>query len=531
MVGVVVRRRMGLHQPRLGPQPPQRRRRPRRGGHAQARRLPRPARQPQPHPQQGQGRLPLAPGAELVGPGRGELRPPQTVGVFGRERLRHRPVGKHQPPPPGLIDRPPPPEPRLIPARQAQHARRPLHHHLAHVVQRRPDQRQPPPGAQGLGPVGQPAGPRQSLPRPAPAQKQPGRPVPLRRPLRRPQHQRRRLSLPDRGGWSRRSRDRVGGPRRPILHPPRPLPKKRPLHRQLRPARLRHAREVRPPPRLRDRPVERGQRPRRIPHHDLHPGQGCARLLPIATRWGGGPRSGGGVEEGRIATRRREVACDRRGDGPVRPPRPRQPARPLQPPHLGLAADRRRGDPVPRAQHRVRHPLRPQHEQGPPLALGQTTARVLPVVRPLGVRRRPPARMIGRQVTQPHPQPPGVVRPGVLRHPRLPPQRPRVLPRVPAPEQRPPRPVIKLAVEVRPHAPCIGRSGTDVGKSPPAPRKPRRPQESGGVKEYFGWRIGGVGGGRHRGAFRPLLTLSGHQQGPLFDAARCRKPVSGAQIC
>ncbi len=193
---IVRRRRMGGHARSLVPQPDQRPRRPGRRRHHQ----PRPLAQPQPHPQQGQGlpRPPRArrrPGAELVRPGRRELRPSQTVRILGRKGLRHRSVRKQQPPPRRL--EPGPVRPR--PARQRPDPRHPLDHDLAHVVQGRPDQRQPASG--GLHrPIAQPHGPGQGLARPAPAQEEPGRPVApvgtfVGRPLRRPQHHRRRRDL------------------------------------------------------------------------------------------------------------------------------------------------------------------------------------------------------------------------------------------------------------------------------------------------------------------------------------------------
>ena len=74
------RRRPFRHRPRLGHQPPQRRDRPGRRGHRQQRRGP----QPQSEPQVRQHHLRPPPGAEFVRPSGVKLRPPQTVGILGR---------------------------------------------------------------------------------------------------------------------------------------------------------------------------------------------------------------------------------------------------------------------------------------------------------------------------------------------------------------------------------------------------------------------------------------------------------------
>ena len=164
------RRRPLRHRPGLGHQPPQRRDRPGRRGHRQQRRGP----QPQSEPQVRQHHLRPSPGAELVRPGRMKLRPPQTVGILGRKRIGRRLIFPHQPTPPRFPTRP------VARLRQRLDPRRPLHHHLAHIVQGGTDQ--------GQGDAGQfarhdvdPDRPGEGLARPPAAQQQPGLQVIIRR--------------------------------------------------------------------------------------------------------------------------------------------------------------------------------------------------------------------------------------------------------------------------------------------------------------------------------------------------------------
>lgn len=128
--------------------------------------------QPKPEAQHGQGLGGFRPGAELVGPGGVELRPAQGLRVFRRKGVGDRAVGPDQAPargfPAGAIRR----------SAHGLEARRPLDHHLAHVVQGGTDQ--------GLARIGQgvpgdPARPGEGLARAAPAQHQPGGPRAERR--------------------------------------------------------------------------------------------------------------------------------------------------------------------------------------------------------------------------------------------------------------------------------------------------------------------------------------------------------------
>ncbi|MNI31265.1 hypothetical protein D3C73_851410 [compost metagenome] len=170
-IGRIARRRQlrPVHA-RLGQQLPQRRDRTRRRGNGQLGVGP----QPQPEPQVRQRRLDVPPGAELVGPGRMELRPPQAVGVLRRKGVGRRAARPDQAPPPRLPARP------VVARRLGLQPRRPLDHHLAHVVQGRPDQ------GEGqvfrLGQLVHPEPAGEGLARPAPAQQHPGAPVGVRRP-------------------------------------------------------------------------------------------------------------------------------------------------------------------------------------------------------------------------------------------------------------------------------------------------------------------------------------------------------------
>ncbi len=166
---IVLRRQPRLHHPRLGQQPSQRRDRPGRRRDRQLGIGP----QPQAEPQVRQRRLYVPPGAELIRPRRMKLRPAQAVRVFRRKRIGRRARGPNQPAPPRLPARP------VVARRLRLQPRRPLDHHLAHVVQRRPHQGE---GAiLRLGQLIHPEPAREGLARPAPAQQHPGPPIRIRR--------------------------------------------------------------------------------------------------------------------------------------------------------------------------------------------------------------------------------------------------------------------------------------------------------------------------------------------------------------
>ena len=164
MTGIRLRPGPVHHNACLPEQPSQRRDRPRRGGHHEARIIA----QSQPQPQIAEHQLRPPPGAEFIGPAMVELRASQTVGVLGREGVGLAAVRPDQTPPPRFPAR------AFRPLRQGFQPRRPLDHHLAHIVQCRPDEGETP--VPYLGKVVDPPGPGKRLAGPAPAKQHPGAP-------------------------------------------------------------------------------------------------------------------------------------------------------------------------------------------------------------------------------------------------------------------------------------------------------------------------------------------------------------------
>ena len=165
-------RALGLHQPLH-----ERRRARRRGDQLSRQRA-----EPEPELQHVPARLLMAPFAELVRPGRLELRAAQAFRILGRKAQRHRAVRPFEPPARGLPLRP------LAGGVHREEARDALDHHVADIGQRLADQRDAPDRPRGIArpperQAADPFRPGARLAGAAPADHQPGEPVAGRRQL------------------------------------------------------------------------------------------------------------------------------------------------------------------------------------------------------------------------------------------------------------------------------------------------------------------------------------------------------------